>query len=944
MKKFKLRWNHFLLIISYLVFASCDQNDVEFQSTREKFPELTQQYNEIAEQKINEMPKEEYKEETAIVDDIPVVDHHQIQGDAQDASLEEAEDATIELKVASIQFVMKEDSILSESLISAGTFENAAFEIVETPVAGILTLLEGGKFKYQPHQDFFGNDLFTFRVKDSGMEGLAKVSIDILPINDPPSGKGESFVLSEDESLEITLRGQDIDDSSLSFILVDQPSHGKIDLENFDHNKGILTYKPHKNYFGSDMLSYQLKDPHNRLSEIYDIEIIVNPVNDAPVLMKTAFTFFKNIQGQGQLIATDVDDKKLQFSLVAGKGPSKGEISLHKDTGGFTFVSTTDGIDSFFFQVTDSLGASAVAEAVVTITDDQNAILIENQTIIVEEDQSMTGQIKFSSSISDQNPKIILIQGPTLGKLSFNQDELTFSFIPNGDSVGQDFFKIQLEVDGIKSEIAIIGIDILGKNDAPETGSLNLKTNENTIVSGQIPGKDRDGDPLTFQVIESPKNGKIHSFATTTGSFTYMPNLDYSGTDTFKVSVSDGILKVDSQVTIVIEKINEAPIAEDSTYVVATHEMISQAQLKAIDPDEDSLTFHIVDQPKLGNLIFFDNKKGLFSYEFKKEVEGQSVDQFTFYVTDGKLISHTKTVTIKNQIENAVPVVQPLKFTAEVGEVVSAQIEAKDPNGDVLDYGIVNQPSNGIIVSFDRVTGQLSYVSNPGFVGTDTFTFSVSDGFATAVGSMATITVKDSILELCTKSNRIKAKLDIKFSSKNACDSHDDDNPNRHLSNKTSLRIKSSSKGEMTHDLMLPDHGILCQLKLKSSEHWKMKGDSAILFNQHVLAASNSKLVINLGKKDDLPVWNWDRVKGEIQEKMPLFCLEGPCQIPGMNESGPVEIDIDPATITRMSQKVSGTNHFKLKLVSMSHEDLNECGDSKYKFKLKAHYEYVIPN
>nr|WP_325315620.1 Ig-like domain-containing protein [Microcoleus sp. PH2017_28_MFU_U_A] len=64
------------------------------------------------------------------------------------------------------------------------------------------------------------------------------------------------------------------------------------------------------------------------------------------------------------------------------------------------------------------------------------------------------------------------------------------------------------------------------------------------VFNQQAPGvlgndSDPDGDILTAKVLSNPINGKVNF--NTDGSFSYIPNPGFAGTDNFSYSVSDGV-------------------------------------------------------------------------------------------------------------------------------------------------------------------------------------------------------------------------------------------------------------------------------------------------------------------------------------------------------------------------------------------------------------------
>jgi hypothetical protein len=128
---------------------------------------------------------------------------------------------------------MMEDSMLT--LVLQGDDWNLedtlSFEIMTNPQNGALsgTLPE---LHYQPELNFFGNDSFTFVVNDGTLQSEpATVSIEILPVNDPP---GDFVLLSPPDNVTIYISNssaadsltflwsaaQDIDNDLLSYSLI----------------------------------------------------------------------------------------------------------------------------------------------------------------------------------------------------------------------------------------------------------------------------------------------------------------------------------------------------------------------------------------------------------------------------------------------------------------------------------------------------------------------------------------------------------------------------------------------------------------------------------------------------------------------------------------------------------------------------------------------------
>ena len=69
---------------------------------------------------------------------------------------------------------------------------------------------------------------------------------------------------------------------------------------------------------------------------------------------------------------------------------------------------------------------------------------------------------------------------------------------------------------------------------------------------------------------------------------------------------------------------------------------------------------------------------------------------------------------------------------------ITGNFEATDADGDPLTYVLIDQPADGIF-SYDSTTGDFTYQADPGFVGSDSMSFQVSDGVK--LSNIATINI-----------------------------------------------------------------------------------------------------------------------------------------------------------------------------------------------------------
>lgn len=67
-----------------------------------------------------------------------------------------------------------------------------------------------------------------------------------------------------------------------------------------------------------------------------------------------------------------------------------------------------------------------------------------------------------------------------------------------------------------------------------------LTLDENTTGAGTLTASDRERDPVTFTIATPPAHGTVKLDAAT-GRYTYTPTADYTGSDSFSATVSDGL-------------------------------------------------------------------------------------------------------------------------------------------------------------------------------------------------------------------------------------------------------------------------------------------------------------------------------------------------------------------------------------------------------------------
>jgi len=180
---------------------------------------------------------------------------------------------------------------------------------------------------------------------------------------------------------------------------------------------------------------------------------------------------------------------------------------------------------------------------------------------------------------------------PANGSVSLNADG-SFVYTPIAGFRGADSFTYTISDGTAISNEATVTIFV---NDAPVAAGDSYQTDEDTpLVIDAAEGvlandSDEDGDSLTAVILSDPFYGTLT--LNSDGSFTYTPNSDFHGTDTFAYTANDGLANsVAATVTITVQPVNDAPMAADDTYHIEVDgELIVDAAsgLLANDTDAD---------------------------------------------------------------------------------------------------------------------------------------------------------------------------------------------------------------------------------------------------------------------------------------------------------------------------------------------------------------------
>ena len=181
-------------------------------------------------------------------------------------------------------------NVLLNELAAAGSTSALHVRQLDNPSHGTLILHATGAFVYIPHNEFEGEDSFTYQVVDD-LGNSTAVTTRITVDNKRPIAEEDRFYqTSESISGNVLANDRDPDGDTLSATILTLPSHGNITW----NTNGSFTYHRHANFPGFDAFEYRVTDSSGS-SQVARVTIVTS-YNFGSI---TALTRFRSQSGRG---------------------------------------------------------------------------------------------------------------------------------------------------------------------------------------------------------------------------------------------------------------------------------------------------------------------------------------------------------------------------------------------------------------------------------------------------------------------------------------------------------------------------------------------------------------------------------------------------------------------------------------------------------------------
>ena len=351
------------------------------------------------------------------------------------------------------------------------------------------------------------------------------------------------------------------------------------------------------------------------------------------------------------VLANDSDpDGSLNFgSLTVVSGPANGNTTVNHATGEITYFpnSNFNGPDSFVYSICDDDDACQTATVSITVIPVYDPLVaVDDPFALANEDLATVIAVLANDINIDGLPLTVTsTTSPFTGTVNINPDQ-TVTYNPALNFIGTVVFSYVVS-DTVTSDTAVVTVTVNPVNDPPvAVDDPGINTIEDTFEVIDVLANDFDPDsPILTIVAAGPAANGTVSFNATSVTYTPFPN--FSGTDTFTYTISDGILTDWATVTITVNGVNDPPVAVDDGPISTDQDTPTIIPVYANDTDVDGnldpTSVTTTTNPVSGT-VSINPATGDVTYTPNPGING--TDSFDYQICDTLAFCDTATVTI----------------------------------------------------------------------------------------------------------------------------------------------------------------------------------------------------------------------------------------------------------------------------------------------------------
>ena len=610
---------------------------------------------------------------------------------------------------------------------------------------GTLVINGDNTLEYTPADSFIGEDTITYTI-DDGVSGTdtAQVIVTVAGGNVAPDANPDTASTIEDvliEDIDILGNDTDLNGDPLTVTSATAPN-GTVTI----NGDGTLDYLPDPGFTGTDTIAYAISDGNGGTDTSTVTVTVTAAPNTPPVANVDAASgapevLIPNIDVLGN--DTDADGDPL---TVTGASAPNGTVTINGDgTLNYTSDVGFSGTDTITYAISDGNGGTATSTVTVTIAANTPPDAVDDTASGFSEVLIPNIDVLGNDSDPDGDPLSVTGASAPNGTVTVNGDG-TLNYTSDVGFIGTDTITYAISDGNGGSDTATVTVTVT----AP-VGGDPVAVNDSVTVSTDILAEDinilgndsdPDGDPLTVTSAVSGNGATVVINGDGTLDYTSAPG--FEGTDLVTYVIDDGNGGTDTGVLRVSVR-DTGPANQDPNAAPDVASGTSEVLIPNIDvlgndsdPDGDPLTVTSATAPN-GTVTI--NGDGTLNYT--SDVGFTGTDTITYAISDGNGGTDTSTVTVT--VAAAGPNDPPVANDEFASTPVDTLIDDlnvlgndTDANGDPLTVTTATAPNGTVTINGD---GTLDYQPDPGFTGSDTITYTISDGNGGTDTGVVNITV-----------------------------------------------------------------------------------------------------------------------------------------------------------------------------------------------------------
>jgi len=374
-----------------------------------------------------------------------------------------------------------------------------------------------------------------------------------------------------------------------------------------------------------------------------------------------------------------------------------------------------------------------------------------------------SGVLSNDTGLTGLTYSLSLAERPANGALSLSNDG-SFSYIPETDFSGTDSFTYRILNDSI-NKTAVVNITVVHEimaNDDNYTVDKNLVLNVTALMGVLSNDTGLAGQTLSLSPTANPANGTLS--ISNDGAFTYTPNTDFVGIDSFTYRLFNESVNTTAVVSIDVLETNTPPLANANAYTTNEDSPLILDAASGLlgndsDIDNDILTAILVpgSGPNNGTLVL--NNNGSLSYTPDPDFHGS--DSFSYVANDGTTDGNIAAVNLTLNSLNDIPtfsaggnqlILEDDGIQSVIGWATGMNTGAVNESTQILSFNVTNDntPLFAVQPAIDAITGNLTYTPVANANGRAIVTVLLSDDGGTTNGGIDTSTAQAFTIDIAS--------------------------------------------------------------------------------------------------------------------------------------------------------------------------------------------------